>query len=141
MYDVIVIGAGVIGCAIAEHISGYEGKVAVLDRADDVSEGASKANSGIVHAGYDAKPGTEKARLNIKGAQMMTQLCSRLGVPYGQPGAMVLAFSEEERKTIETLYEQGVKNGVEAQRIIERPVLDVSLATLHHRAADRIVAG
>lgn len=120
MYDVIVIGSGVIGCAIAEHISGYEGKVAVLDRADDVSEGASKANSGIVHAGYDAKPGTEKARLNIKGAQMMTQLCSRLGVPYGQPGAMVLAFSEDDREAVVKLYEQSIVNGVEGCRVIER---------------------
>ena len=120
MYDVIVIGAGVIGCAIAEHISGYEGKVAVLDRADDVSEGASKANSGIVHAGYDAKPGTEKARLNIKGAQMMTQLCSRLGVPYGQPGAMVLAFSEDDREAVVKLYEQSIVNGVTGCRVIER---------------------
>ena len=120
MYDVLVIGAGVIGCAIAEHLSGYEGKVAVLDRADDVSEGASKANSGIVHAGYDAKPGTDKARLNIKGAQMMKQLCNRLGVPYGQPGAMVLAFSESDREAVVRLQEQSVVNGVEGCRVIDR---------------------
>ncbi len=120
MYDVIIIGAGVIGCAIAEHLSGYEGKVAVLDQADDVSEGASKANSGIVHAGYDAKPGTDKARLNIKGAQMMKSLCNRLGVPYGQPGAMVLAFNEDDRSAIQALYEQSLINKVEGCRVIER---------------------
>ena len=93
MYDVIVIGAGVIGCAIAEHISSYEGKVAVLDRSDDVSEGASKANSGIVHAGFDAHPGTEKARLNVKGSMMYGDLAKELGVPYTQPGALVLRLS------------------------------------------------
>lgn len=120
MYDIIIIGAGVIGSAIAEHLSRYEGRFAVLERADDVSEGSSKANSGIVHAGYDAKPGTDKARLNTKGAQMMKQLCARLGVPYGQPGAMVLAFSEADRETIVRLYEQSLVNGVEGCRVIER---------------------
>lgn len=118
MYDVIIIGAGVIGCAVAQEVGKYEGKVLVLDRADDVSEGASKANSGLVHAGHDAQPGSEKARLNVKGAKMYPQLCRKLGVPYGQPGAMVLAFNEDDRETLEKLLAQSIVNEVEDCRII-----------------------
>ena len=112
MYDIVIIGAGVIGCAVAYRLGQYEGKFAVMDFAHDVSEGASKANSGIVHAGYDAKAGTEKARLNVKGARMMKDLCRTLGVPYGQPGALVLGFHEEDRKALEALYENAKVNGV-----------------------------
>lgn len=120
MYDILIIGAGVIGCAVAQRLSTYAGRFAVLDRAHDVSEGASKANSGIVHAGYDAKAGTEKARLNVKGARMMRPYCQALGVPYGQPGALVLGFEEEDRATLQGLYENSLKNGVEGCRLIER---------------------
>ncbi|NLC33000.1 MAG: NAD(P)/FAD-dependent oxidoreductase, partial [Clostridiales bacterium] len=118
MYDVIIVGAGVIGCAVAQEVAKYEGKLLVIDRADDVSEGASKANSGLVHAGHDAQPGSEKARLNVKGAKMFKELCRKLGVPYGQPGAMVLAFSEEDREVLEKLLAQSIVNEVEDCRII-----------------------
>ena len=118
--DIIIIGGGVVGCAVARLLSRYEADVALLEGASDVSEGASKANSGIVHAGFDAKPGTLKAKLNVEGARMYPALCAEVDAPYGQPGAMVLAFTEEERGTIRTLYEQGVANGVEGLRVIER---------------------
>jgi glycerol-3-phosphate dehydrogenase len=120
MYDVIVIGGGVIGCAVARQLSKYVGDVALLERAQDVSEGASKANSGIVHAGYDAEPGSDKARLNVKGARMYPALCRELGVPYGQPGALVLGFDEADRSKIEKLYQQSLQNGVDGCRIIGR---------------------
>ena len=120
MYDLVIIGAGVIGCAIAQRMGEYSGKVLVIDKADDVSQGASKANSGIVHAGYDAKPGTEKARLNVKGAGMMQALCLRLGVPYGMPGAMVLGFQEEDRVALTALLQNAERNGVPGCRLIER---------------------
>ncbi len=120
MYDAVIIGGGVIGCAIAQRLSEYAGRFAVIERASDVSEGASKANSGIVHAGYDAKTGSEKARLNVKGAGMMRKLCDRLGVSYGMPGAMVLGFSGEDGKSLEALFENGVRNGVEGLRLISR---------------------
>ncbi|MHC1786288.1 MAG: NAD(P)/FAD-dependent oxidoreductase [Christensenellales bacterium] len=120
MYDVLVIGGGVIGCAVARQLSRYVGKVALLERADDVSEGASKANSGIVHAGYDAEPGSDKARVNVKGARMYPALCRELGVPYGQPGALVIGFDEEDRRRIDKLYRQSLTNGVEGCRLIDR---------------------
>ena len=119
MYDAIVIGAGVVGCAVAQQLSKYDGKLLVIDRMEDVADGASKANSGIVHAGFDAHPGTEKARLNVKGAKMYKKLANQLGVPYGQPGALVLGFSEEDRKTLENLLAQAVANDVEGCRIVE----------------------
>ena len=120
MYDVIIIGAGVVGCALARKLSQYNGRIAVLEAAEDVSDGASKANSGIVHAGFDAKPGTKKAYYNVKGANMYARLAKELGVPYNPIGALVLGFSEEDRETLNKLLEQGQKNGVKELRIIER---------------------
>ena len=120
MYDILIIGGGVIGCAVARHLSRYAGKMAVLERAEDISDGSSKANSGIVHAGFDAKPGTKKAYYNVKGAEMYGDLARELGVPYNPIGALVIGFSDEDRKTLEKLYDQGQANGVKALRILER---------------------
>ena len=119
MYDVIIIGAGVIGCALARKLSQYNGRIAVLEAAEDVSDGASKANSGIVHAGFDAKPGTKKAYYNVKGANMYAALAKELGVPYNPIGALVLGFSEDDRETLNKLLEQGKKNGDKELKIIE----------------------
>lgn len=117
---IIIIGGGVVGCAIARMLSRYEADIILLEGGEDVASGASKANSGIVHAGFDAKPGTLKALTNVEGAKMYPELCREVDAPYVQAGAMVLAFREEERATLEKLYEQGIVNGVEGQRIIER---------------------
>lgn len=118
--DIIIIGGGVVGCAVARVLSRYGADIAVLEGGSDVAEGASKANSGIVHAGYDAKPGSLKARLNVEGARMYPALCAEVDAPYGRPGAMVLGFSEKDRSTVQKLYDQGVANGVEELRVIER---------------------
>lgn len=118
--DIIIIGGGVVGCAVARLLSRYEADVAVLEGGSDVAEGASKANSGIVHAGFDAKPGSLKAKLNVEGAQMYPQLCAEVNAPYSRPGAMVLAFTEAERPTVQKLYDQGIQNGVPEVHIIER---------------------
>lgn len=120
MYDVLIIGGGVIGCAIARTLSRYDGRFAVLERSEDVADGASKANSGIVHAGFDAKPGTKKAYYNVKGAKMYAELAHQLGVPYAPIGAMVLGFSEDDRQTLERLLRQGRENCVEQLRVIDR---------------------
>ncbi len=119
-FDVMIIGAGVTGCAVARLLSQYEGRIAVMDRGWDVAEGASKANSGIVHAGFDAKPGSLKAKLNVEGAKMYPALCEELGVPYTQPGALVIGFTQEDRGTLEKLVQQGIDNGVEGVCLLER---------------------
>ena len=119
-YDILIVGAGVTGCAVARVMSRYEGRLAVIDRAYDVAEGASKANSGIIHAGFDAKPGTQKARLNVEGAKMYPALCKELGVPYSQPGALVIGFDDTDRETMEALVRQGEENGVEGVCLLQR---------------------
>ncbi len=119
MYDVVIIGAGVTGCAIARELSRRERKILVLDRQSDVCEGTSKANSGIVHAGYDAKPGTLKAKLNILGNRRMASLAQELDFPFKQNGSLVLCFREEDRPALCELLERGKANGVEPLSIIE----------------------
>ena len=121
--EILIIGAGVVGCAVARVLSRYEAEILVVERMGDVAEGASKANSGIVHAGFDAKPGTDKARLNVLGARMYPALCAELNVPFKGNGALVVAFSESDRATIEKLYDQGQRNGVAGLRIVEREEL------------------
>ncbi len=121
--DILVIGSGVTGCAVARELSRYHASVTVLDRESDVAEGATKANSGIVHAGYDAAPGTRKAYYNVRGAAMYPALCETLGVPYRQNGSLVIALNEEDRSTIQALKERGDKNGVQGLEILEREAL------------------
>lgn len=120
MYDVLIIGAGVTGSAIARELSRYCLKIAVLEREEDVCAGTSKANSGIVHAGFDAKPGSWKAKMNIRGSRMMEELSQKLDFPYKRNGSLVLCFSEENREHLHKLYAQGIKNGVEGMEILER---------------------
>ena len=116
--DILIIGGGVVGCAVARELSRYKAAITLVERAGDVAEGASKANSGIVHAGYDAVPGTLKAKYNVMGAAMLPKLCTEMGVPYQQCGALVIGFGEEDRKTLEELIARGIANGVEKLEII-----------------------
>ncbi len=118
--DILIIGGGVIGCATARELSRYRAGIVLLEGAGDVAEGASKANSGIVHAGYDAVPGSLKAAFNVAGANAMPELCEKLGVPYKMCGALVIGFSEDDRDTLKELLERGIKNGVSGLKIIER---------------------
>ena len=120
MYDVIVIGAGVIGCAVARELSKFRLKTAVLEKEDDVCSGTSKANSGLVHAGFDAKPGTIKAKMNVEGASMMEELCAKLDVPYRRTGALVLATNEDELPILERLLNQGHENKVKDLEILNK---------------------
>lgn len=120
MLDVIVIGAGVMGAAVSRELSKYKLNIMVLDKENDVSNGTSKANSAIVHAGYDAKEGTLMAKYNVLGAGMYESLCKKIGAPYKNVGSYVLAFSEEERKHIEKLYQRGLTNGVPQMEILEK---------------------
>lgn len=120
MYDVVIIGAGVSGAAVAREVSRYTANVLVLERCEDVCCGTSKANSAIVHAGYDAHTGSLMARLNVRGSQMMEELSRELDFPYRRNGSMVLCMAEEDRPHLQALLERGVANGVEGLRIIER---------------------
>ncbi|MDR3643478.1 MAG: NAD(P)/FAD-dependent oxidoreductase [Clostridia bacterium] len=119
-YDVVVIGAGVVGSLTALELSKHNISVCLVDRFPEPGCGTSKANSAIVHAGYDADPGTAKAALNVRGCGMMEALCGELDVPYLRTGSMVLAFSEEEARKIQALLERGRQNGVKGLEIIGR---------------------
>ena len=118
MYDVVVIGAGVVGCAIAWQLSRYKVRVAVLEAGADVAMGASRANSAIVHAGYDCKPGTNMARVNVAGNALFDEWCRDLHVPLKRIGSLVVAFSEEEMEKVRQLYDQGVQNGVPGMELL-----------------------
>ena len=112
MYDVLIIGCGVTGAAAAFELSKYKLRVGILERENDVAMGTTKANSAILHAGYDPEPGTLMARLNVRGVELARELCGQLDVPYNPCGSLVLAFSEEELPVIRELYRRGCENGV-----------------------------
>lgn len=117
--DVAIVGAGAAGCCVARECARFALKVAVFEAGFDVADGATRANSGIVHAGYDPKPGTRKARYNVEGAKLYPQWASELGFPYINNGSMVLAFTEEELEAIRGLHERGEHNGVGGLRVID----------------------
>ena len=119
-YDIIIIGAGVSGCAVARELSRYDLNICVLDKESDVCEGTSKANSGIVHAGHDAKPDTLKAKLNVQGNLMMEEMAKKLDFPFKRNGSLVVCQNEEELSKLEELKERGKENGVEGLRILTR---------------------
>lgn len=112
MYDVLIIGCGITGAATAFQLSRYKLRVGVLERENDVADGTTKANSAILHAGYDPVPGSLMARLNVRGVALARELCAALDVPYDPCGSLVLGFSPEDSAHLEELYRRGVQNGV-----------------------------
>lgn len=130
-YDIAVIGGGVVGAEIARRLTDYSLKVALIEKCADVAEGgASKANSGIVHAGFDCHVGTLKAKVNVLGSKMYPALCERLGVELINCGALVVG-REEDLPKIQALYDQGIANGVEGLEIVGRDVIEKYLPTVH----------
>ena len=119
MYDVIIIGAGVTGCAVARYLSRYQGSALVLERAEDVCCGTSKANSAIIHAGFDAAHGSLMAKMNVQGNRMVPGLAKELDFPFRMNGSLVVCMSEEDMPRLQALYENGVKNGVERLEIVD----------------------
>ena len=117
-YDIAIIGAGVVGGMVARSLSAYDAKICIIDSHIDAAMGASGANSGIVHAGYDAKPGSLKAKFNVFGAAMMPETCRVLGVPYKNTGSFVLAFNEEDEIQLRILYDNGIAGGIEGLELI-----------------------
>lgn len=122
-YDVAVIGAGVSGAFIARELSRYKLKIALLEKCNDLAMGTSKANSGIVHSGFDAIPGTLKAKLNVRGTALMPEVCKELNAPFKPIGSLLVAFCDEELETLEMLKERGEKNGVPGLEIYDREKL------------------
>ena len=119
MFDVAIIGAGVVGGMIARALSAYHLGIVILEKNNDVAMGASSANSAIVHAGFDAKEGSLKAKLNVRGSEMMEEVCRELGVKYQNNGSLVIGFDEEDRRTLEGLLVRGNANGVKNLRLVE----------------------
>ena len=123
MYDVLIVGGGVIGCAIARELSRYQLKICLVEREEDVCTGTSKANSAIVHAGFDAKVGSKKAYFNVQGSRMMEALCQELDIPYDRCGSLVLSFDAADRPKLEDLVRRGQENGVEGLEVVEGEAL------------------
>jgi len=135
VYDVVIIGAGVVGGMIARTLSAYNLKVVLVEKENDVAMGATKANSAIVHAGFDAKEGSLKAKLNVEGSKMMKKVTEELGVKYKNNGSLVIGFNADDRKVIEELFKRGIENGVENLRIIEKE----ELAELEPNISDNVI--
>ncbi|MDE5670034.1 MAG: NAD(P)/FAD-dependent oxidoreductase, partial [Eubacterium sp.] len=139
MYDVAIIGSGIVGAACAYRLSRFNLKTVVIEKNNDVCCGTTKANSAIIHAGYDPKPNTLMAKLNVEGSKMTQEICEKLDVPYMQIGSLVAAFSEEEAKTVEELYQRGIENGVPDIKVIgkdelkklEPNISDKAICALH----------
>lgn len=120
MFDVAIIGAGVIGTFIARELSRYKLKVAIIEKDSDVANGTTKANSAIVHAGYDARPGTNKGKFNALGNPMFEKICEELDVPFKRVGSLVIASNEEEMDGLKELYAQGMLNKIPQMELIDR---------------------
>ena len=137
MFDVIVIGAGVSGAASAREISKYKGRILVLEKKEDVCSGISKANSAIVHAGFDAETGSLKAEMNVKGNKKMPQLAKELDIPFRQCGSLVVCNNTADIEKLEELFNRGLDNGVEGMEVIT----DVDrIRTMEENIADDVVA-
>lgn len=118
MFDILIIGSGVTGAAVARELSRYNANICVLEKEEDVCCGTSKANSGIVHAGFDARTGTLKAKLNVEGNKMFDKLSKELDFPFIKNGSIVVCKSEEDMPNLQALYDKGIANGVEGLQIL-----------------------
>ncbi|SFG24466.1 glycerol-3-phosphate dehydrogenase [Lachnospiraceae bacterium C7] len=136
MRDVIIIGAGVTGAAVARELSKYNIDVCVLEKGEDVCSGTSKANSAIIHAGFDAEEGSLMAKMNVRGNEMMDDLCKDLDIPFKRNGSLVVCIHEEAKDGLQTLYDRGVENGVKGLRIIDKE----ELRELEPNISDKAVA-
>lgn len=123
MFDVAIIGAGVVGCAVAYELSQYKLRVALIEKENDVAMGASRANTAIIHGGYDPAPHTLMGRLNVEGMRRCFELCEELDVEHKKTGSWVVAFDATQRTTLEMLLEQGVANGCEGLKILEGDIV------------------
>ena len=140
MYDVIVIGCGVTGAAAAYHLARFDVRLAVLEANNDVACGATKANSAIIHAGYDPAPGTLMARLNVEGNAMAGEICEKLDVPFARIGSLVAALHEDQTPLLEELYWRGTANGVPGLRLLRQGEVRAAEPNLAGTAAGALYA-
>ena len=116
LYDVILIGGGVVGCATARELARYNLSVALLEKTEDICNGQSKANTAIVHGGYDAAPGSNKAKFNVRGNAMFERITAELSVPFSRNGSLVVSFEESGIPALLALKQRGEANGVKGHR-------------------------
>ncbi len=135
-FDVIIIGGGVTGSAIARYLSKYDLKLGLFEKNEDVCTGTSKANSGIVHSGYDPEPGTAKAKFNLRGAQLVKELSKELDFDYSQNGSLIICDDKNALPQLQELYERGLKNGVKDMKILNQ----VEVHELEPNLNDNIIA-
>jgi len=140
LYDVAVIGAGVSGCAVARELARYDARVCVIEKDEDVCSGTSKANSAIVHAGFDAQPGSLMARLNVEGNRLMYEWAKDLNFGVIPVGSLVVCVSEESRAGLQELLERGLTNGVPDLRIVEREELQAMEPNISDEAVAALYA-
>ena len=123
MYDVAIIGCGISGSSAAYYLSRYELSIAVIEKHNDVCMETTRANSAIIHAGYDPEPNTACAKYNVRGNKLAGEICKKLSVSFDRIGSLVVAFSDAEMDTLYVLYDRGKKNGVPNMRILNRSEL------------------
>ena len=132
MVDVIIIGAGIVGCSLAYELSKYQVQTVVLEKENDVACGTTKANSAIVHAGYDPRPGTLMAKYNVEGNRLIEEIAKKLDVPYKKVGSFVLAFDDTDLATVGTLFDRGRQNGVPDLQILSaKETLAIAVSYTH----------
>ena len=118
MVDVVIVGGGVCGCSLLYELSRYKLSAVLVEKENDVSVGTTKANSAIVHAGYDPHPGTKIARYNVEGNALVKELCEKLDVPYQQIGSLVLAFDADQDALVRELFDRGTQSGVPGMKVL-----------------------
>lgn len=140
IYDVAIIGCGIVGASIARELTKYKVNVCLLEKASDVSTGTSKANSGIVHAGYDPKSNSLMAKLNVEGSKIFPKWASELHFDYKNIGSLVVGFSKEDMAHIEKLYKRGIENGVQNMQILSKQELQKEEPNISEEAIGALLA-
>ena len=142
MYDVIIIGGGVVGCGVARELSRYKAKVMLLEKTNDICNGQSKANTAIIHGGYDAKPNTLKAKFNVLGNAMFDKLHEELDVPIQWNTSLVVSFNKDDHPALEKLLQQGIQNGCRGElRIIDEKELREREPNVGSTACEALLVG
>jgi glycerol-3-phosphate dehydrogenase len=118
VHDVIVIGGGIVGCAIARHLAGADLSVLLLEARDDIGDGTSKANTALLHTGFDATPGTLESRLVARGYHLLGEYAQQAGIPVERTGALLVAWTDDERDTLPTLKDKAERNSYHACEIV-----------------------